>query len=261
MSVDPTLTNIWSGGDVFIADSLSTANPADASAAWPVGWNQVGLLDGGEGFVTDAGHKDVKKHFAWGDRLYKITRRGWEETKKFTALEDNAVTRALMFPGSNPGEIAIPVVQNVKIGFELTEGGKTKRWITKNYAQIDIDGSLSDNENDATKIPLIANIFPDANGVRWVELKKPAITSIAITGLTLALSLAGAYIKKLVATATYSDSSTGDVTDSAVWTSSVPAKATVLHGVVEGLVAGTTNVTCAYGGVTATAPCVVTVSA
>lgn len=259
MANDITAAAIWTQADVYVADSLTTTNPADASAVWGSGWNQLGILDGGEGFKTDAQFADIKKHYGWGTGVVRKTRKNWEETKKFTCLEDNQYTRALLYPGSAAGEISIPTIVNLKMGFELREGGKVKRYITKNYAQVDIDGSIDEGEEDLTKYPFIAEVFPDANGQRWVLLDHPAVTSIAITPSTLALAVAG--VKALVATATYDDNSTGVVTSQATWSSSAPTRATVAFGYVTGVATGATvNVSCVFGGVTATAPSVVTVS-
>jgi len=262
MSGNPENASVWTEGLVWIADSLLTVDPADSAVAMPLGWNLVGILDGGEGFTSAAGFTDIKKLYGWGSKgPVAITRKYWEETKKFTALEDNPVTRGLLYPGSAAGVISIPVIQNIKMCFELIMGGKSKRWITKNFAQVDIDGDIKENEDDLTALPFIANIFPEANGDRWVELKHPDVVSLAITPLTLALSLAGANVKPLTATATYSDATTSVVSSEATWTSAAAAKATVDGRYVTGVATGTSNVSCTYGGITSTAPSAVTVSA
>ena len=79
--------------------------------------------------------------------------------------------------------------------------------------------------------------------------------------MSLALSLAGAITKPLVATATYSDSTTGVISAQATWLSATPAKATVAYGYVTGVATGTSSISCTYGGVTSTAPSVATVAA
>jgi hypothetical protein len=104
-------------------------------------------------------------------------------------------------------------------------------------------------------------IFPDDAGVLFSKQAAPEIASIAITPLTLALSLGGAIIKKLTATATYTDATTGDITAKANWVSATPAKATVSAGYVTAVATGTSSVSANFGGVVSTAPSVVTVSA
>lgn len=259
MPVDSTAASIWSDADVWVAAALATANPANPSAAFGAGWTMVGLLDGADGFDTST---DTTKndHWAWGQRLVRTTRKGFKMTKKFSVLEDNITTRALIWPGSTASQIVVPVPTNIKMAWETREGGKVLRYITRAYAQVDVDGSIKDNEDDLTKVSLIATIFPDAGNVLLDRQAAPNVASLALTPLTLALATAGANIKKILATVTYSDATTGDVSASATWSSSDVTKATVLGGYVTAVAAGTASISASYGGVVSTAPCVVTIT-
>jgi hypothetical protein len=261
MSGDPTKAGLWADADVYYTTNLAAVTPPDAATPFTSDWHLVGLLDGAAGFEAEGKFGKTGDHFGWGGILIATTRSQWKETKKFSILEDNEWTRALVYPGSAAGAISVPTIPNILIAFETRTGGKVKRVVTANYAQVERDGTIKENEDDLTTVGLIATIFPDSNKKLWTELDKPNIVSIALAPLTLALSLAGAFIKTVVATATYSDATTGDVTASVQWASSVPAKATVANGYVTGLATGVTNVTCSLGGVTSTAPCVVTVGA
>lgn len=258
MSGNTANAAVWANADVYIAP-VGTAIPANSSTPFGIGWELVGLLDGADG-IEEARTEDKKDHYAWGGILVATTRKNFKLTKKFSVLEDNAVTRSLIWPGSTATEVSVPVVQNVMVAFETRTGGKVKRLITREYAQIDLEGTLKDSEEDLTKATLTATIFPDSNGVLFDRQSVPDIASIAITPLTLALSMGGKIIGKLLATATYTDASTGDITAQATWISATPAKATVSAGYVTGVATGTSNVSCTYGGVTSTAPCVVTVA-
>lgn len=259
MAGDPTKANLWTNADVWIASSLSTANPANVGAAFGAGWNLVGLLDGDDG-MPESRDEDVSDQYAWGGILVKTSRRNFKLTKSFSALEDNTVTRALIWPGSTDTQIVVPKPVPVKIAFETRDPGtgKTERLITRNYALVTLDGDRDVNETDLTKATLAAVIYPDANGVLFDRQSAPTIASLALTPLTLAVSIGAA--KHVVATATYSDASTQDVTALASWSSSAPSKAVVEYGYVTGVAAGTSNVTATYGGQAAAAPCVVTVS-
>ena len=261
MSGDPTKAGLWADADVYYTTNLAAVVPPDATTPFTSDWHLVGLLDGDAGFETEGKFGKVGDHFGWGGILIATTRSQWKETKKFSILEDNVYTRALVYPGSAAGQISIPAIPQIKIAFETRNGGKTRRVVSTNYAQVERDGTIKENENDLTTVGLIATIFPDSNKVLWTELNKPNIVSIALSPLTLALSLAGSKIKTIVATATYSDATTGDVTLAANWVSGTPANASVVDGYVTGLVIGTSSISCNYGGVTSTAPCVATVSA
>lgn len=259
MSGTPANASVWADADVYIA-AIGSTIPADASTPFNGSWSLVGLLDGGDG-IEESRDQDQKDHYAWGGILVATTRKNFKLTKKFSVLEDNITTRSLIWPGSTSTSLIVPKPGNILIAFETRTGGKVKRLITENYAQVDVDGSIKDGEEDLTKVSLTATIFPTAGGVLLKRQFTPDIVSLAITPLTLALSLAGASIKQLVATATYSDASTGVVTDTANWITSDAAKATVSRGYVKAVATGTANVSCTYGGVTSTAPSAVTVSA
>ena len=260
MAADPNNAAIWANADVYTAPLGSTL-PADASTAFNGSWTLVGLLDGADGFTENRTMTETD-HYAWGGILVRTARTNFKLIKEFSVLEDNATTRALFWPGSSATTIVVPTAPaKVMIAFETRDAtGKVRRMITRNYAQVDVSGPIQDNEANLKKIKLAATIFPDTNGVLFDVQGKPTITTIAIAALTLALSLGGAAIKKLVATATYSDASTGDISALCLWSSDAAARATVASpGYVTAVSVGTANVTCSYAGINATAPSVVTV--
>jgi hypothetical protein len=260
MSGSTANVNLWADADVYVA-AIGAAVPADASTPFSGAWTLVGLLDGDQGF-EESRSEDVKDHYAWGGILVATTRSKFKLEKKFTVLEDNVTTRSLIWPGSTSTSTIVPVPTDILVAFETRRGGIVRRKITSSRAQVNVDGGIKDDETDMTAVTLVATIFPDSTTKElFIEQGKPNIVSIALSPLTLALSLAGSFIKTVLATATYSDATTGNVTNSVQWASSVPAKATVANGYVTGLATGTTNVTCSLGGVTSTAPCVVTVGA
>jgi len=260
MAKDATKVNLWADADVYVAP-VGTAIPANASAPFSGSWLHVGHLDGADGF-PESRDVDTGDHFGWGGFLVKTHRKNFKLTKKFSALEYNSVTRTLIWPGSSAGTIVVPKPTPILVAFE-TRGasGQVHRVITKNYAEVDLDGDVTPNEEDLTKYELAATIFPNAAGELFTEQGAPSISSIAISPLTAALDVSDNTIRKLTATATYSDSTTGDITSQAVWSSSDAAKATAIAGYVHPVAAGTANVSCTFGGVAATAPCVCTVTA
>jgi uncharacterized protein YjdB len=83
------------------------------------------------------------------------------------------------------------------------------------------------------------------------------LTSIAVTPATATIGATAS--QQFTATATYSDNSTGNITSSAVWTSSNTPVAVVLNtGVATGLTAGTTTITATSGGKSGSAALTVT---
>ncbi len=167
MAGDPTKASHWPDADVYVAP-LATAVPATAATAFGVGWNLVGLLDGDSGF-PEAREEDVADHYAWGGILVRTTRRQFKSTKRFTALEDNTTTKALIWPGSTTTALSVPRPINQLVAFETREGAKIKRLITANYAQVAIDGDITDSEGDLTRYEFIATIFPTGAGVLFTR--------------------------------------------------------------------------------------------
>ncbi len=163
MAGDVTKASLWADADVWVAADVATVNPATAATAFGVGWDLVGLLDGDEGFVQSR-DEDETDFFAWGGLLVRTARKNFKLTYKFTALEDNDTTRALLWPGSSATTLVVPRPVPVKLALELREGNVTHRRITKDHAVITLDKDLTESESDLTKYPFVATIYPNAAG-------------------------------------------------------------------------------------------------
>lgn len=252
MANDIENANAWADADVLIAP-LGSAIPADESTPFDSDWEFVGLLDGEKGF-THTRAEDATDKFAWGGILMKRTRKNFKETVAWTAFEYNDVTRAIMYPGSTAGVRKVPRPVPILVALEKRDGDTVRRLITANYVMVDATGEVKDNEGDVTGYDFTASVFPTGDGDLWIEQPEfgaPTLVSLAVTG-TNTVSTTG--ITSLVATATYSDASTADVTAGAIWTSATPAKATVPYGGghVHGVAAGTSVITARFGTVSNT---------
>lgn len=168
MSGDPTNAHTWADANVFVTFDLDAAVPATIDNDFDASWDLAGLLNGDEGF-TETRDEDVNDIYAWGGILVATTRRNFKMTKRFVALEYNDTVRALVYPGSDPGEIVVPRPVDCLLGFEVFTGDTKRRLITQYRAQVAVDGDLADNETDVSQYALIATIYPDANGVLFVE--------------------------------------------------------------------------------------------
>lgn len=164
MSGEPDNTSLWADADVYVGTVGTSILPATAGDPFDATWDLAGLLDGGDGF-TEARDQETGDYFAWGGILVKTSRRNFKLTKKFSVLEDNPTTRELIWPGSSDTEILVPKPQPILLAFELREGAKVKRLITRKHAIVDVDGDLQENETDLAKAPLAAVIYPDGAGV------------------------------------------------------------------------------------------------
>lgn len=166
MAGDPTQVGAWLEADVYIG-STTASNPSSINGVWPGTWDLVGLLDGADGF-THSRSEDKTDLFAWGGIIVRTRRKNFKQTVKFSALEDNDTTRALVWPGSAlNGPFVVPTVERVRIGLELREGLVCKRLISTYQAEVELDGDFNENEDSLAKFPMIATIFPDGDGKLW----------------------------------------------------------------------------------------------
>lgn len=162
MSGDTTNVNSWANADVYVAP-VGTSSPADIDTEFGAGWDLVGILDGDAGF-EHARNWDVTEKFGWGVGIVKTTRRNYSEKVTFTALEENAVTFALVHPGSDDDTLVVPRPERVRLAFEVIDGDVKRRLITS------VDGgaevwvsTLKDSEGDVTMYACEATIYANAD--------------------------------------------------------------------------------------------------
>jgi hypothetical protein len=151
MAGDPDNASMWDDADVFVSFDLEAANPADIDSDFPAEWELVGLLDGAAGFAETVDEPRTTGR-AWGQGVIKTNYKGAEVTRKFTALEDNAITERLARPNLR---------EKVLIAFETREGDKVTRKIAREPATVRRAGDSTANEDNLAMIPFQADIFPD----------------------------------------------------------------------------------------------------
>jgi hypothetical protein len=151
------------------------------------------------------------------------------------------VTRQIPQPaGANGGQVA----ERVALGSLVT-------WQTSqpSVATIDSEGVVTAVGRGVTQI---SATYERVTGITPLTVGQPALLSIAVS--PSASSVPVGESKQLTATGSFSDGSTQGLTQSATWSSSVPATATVnAQGFVTGMSAGVTQVSAAYHGITGTA--------
>lgn len=253
MAADPSKVEYWPFADVLVAP-LGSPFPADLEADFSAAWKRVGCLDGDAGFPYARSWSTTKRS-AWGGILMRVIRKDFDLTAKFTAFEGaNIVVDDLVWPAKSAASggvagklLKVPTPERVLVAFECREGGTKKRMISYHEVEIEMTGEAKDSEADVTAYEFTVQFFPDGDGnliLRQGGADAPTLTGVAITG-TAAVDVGE--ITKLTATATWSDSSTRDVSMDAVWTSSDEADATVEGGYVTGVGAGTPTISVLYG--------------
>lgn len=161
MAGSPENASLWADADVYVSPTPFTATSTDDDL--PVG-GLVGLLSGDAGFGNTR-EMESNDFYAWGGILVRTSNRNIKVMKSFTLLEDNANTRSIVWPGSSATELRVPRPSRMYLAFELREGGRVRRQITRRPAQVMVDGDFSESEGDLTQYPISATIYPDGNGV------------------------------------------------------------------------------------------------
>lgn len=185
MSGSPDNARQWADADVYVAFDPgggldAVTSPATVDDPFGADWDLVGLLNGEDGF-TESRDEDTEDHYAWGGVLVRTSRRNFKLTRTFTALEDNAVTFRLRWPGSTSGgDIVAPSgnrIERVKVAFETRDGDTVRRLITKHEAEITVDGDVNENESDISSVPFLVTVYPDGDGVLFAEQTSEALAS------------------------------------------------------------------------------------
>lgn len=174
MSGDIDNPRIWVDADVYVADVGATA-PDDLVTSWPEGWEALGLIS--EDTPVEGRSQDTTDHYAHGGILFRTTRSKHKRTLKVTALEDNPVVWGLVNPGSTADSAAGMTTRTVKVpvpdprafGLELVDGSVTMRRIIPKGEVVDV-GDVTMGDSDPVMFELTINIYPDADGVLYVDL-------------------------------------------------------------------------------------------
>jgi hypothetical protein len=187
MSGDVDNVAVWAEADVLLGP-LAAINPiagADFALTGTDPWGFAGILDGSAGF-TESQSVSSTDHTGWGVGVVATTRKDLSITRTFTALEDNEETLRLRYntdgivfvEGGYSGDLAGRDLQDkFKIAFEVRSGDVIKRVISKNYAQIETLGDVSEGEDSLARLPVTVKIYPeivDGVPVYWETYKGAA---------------------------------------------------------------------------------------
>lgn len=127
--------DIWVDANVYVA--LSRERPKiSQDGELGAEWHLVGLLDGSAGFTNTRAFEESTAN-AWGKGRVAKSRRNFTSTGGFTALENNDVTRYLMWPGSTRHVIVTPTPAHVWLAYEaVNDDGEAEIMITRVAAEV-----------------------------------------------------------------------------------------------------------------------------
>jgi uncharacterized protein YjdB len=123
-------------------------------------------------------------------------------------------------------------------------------WTSSDPSKATINSSTGFATTVAVGTTTIEAAIGAISGTTILTVTAATLVSIAVTPTTASIGSGGT--QQYVAIGTFSDTSTGDITSSSVWSSSVPAAATInaSTGLATGVAAGSTNITATKSSIT-----------
>ena len=186
MARDSENVQIWQDARIWSALGTGARPALPASASVDVDeddWFEFGILDGDAG-IGEERSSDETEHFGWGIGLIKIGNKNFKLSRTFSCLEDNDVTRGILWPGSTDSALYMPKPVYRYLGFEtVSDLGVTERLWTVKPARLSVP-SNNRNESDITKLEVTANIFADGAGKLFDRQVVDSATPVApvVTG-------------------------------------------------------------------------------
>ncbi|OZC50519.1 hypothetical protein [Rhodococcoides fascians] len=159
---NPDNTKIWINASVRVAFGLTRPDlPLTIDDDWDeTDWPEVGILDGEDGFGEERSSNETK-HYGWGIGLIRIGTSQFELARTFSPLENNAVTKQIIFPGSTATKVKMPKPVHAWLAFETDSDLDDKeRLFTTRRSRLWVPAN-NRNETDITKWEVNANVFAD----------------------------------------------------------------------------------------------------
>lgn len=172
MAGDPTNVSLWANADVLIygGSTLTADLPTDVTTAFATTiawgatgykWGFLGLLSGDAG-IDDARTWSEKDIDAWGYGAILVASKDFKLETKVSFLEENPVTKSILWPGSTDTTIIVPQPAFYPVAFEKrTADGNVYRRISKRPARLWVQ-NIKDVEGDATPREITVRCFPNS---------------------------------------------------------------------------------------------------
>jgi hypothetical protein len=193
-------STVTAGGG--ITPFIPSTPTADLAA---LGWSFCGLIDDKKGIpITPT--IEVKEYDAFGHPLFRTKARKGKLQTGFTALETNAVTQTLVFPGSTSDKIGAPKDNQVYVLYRFYDLTLQRVWVALRpaLAEIKAHGGLLDGElhwadvlihhtndanNDVFKVVDVptTKTFTIGSGVTAYTATVNGLTTTSITTMTAAV--------------------------------------------------------------------------
>jgi len=168
-----------------------------------------------------------------------------------------AILQSIAVAPANSTVVGFPITVNFTATGTYSDGTtadvtSTATWNSSlpNIATISANGVASTVAAGTTSISATLGSITGNTNLTVSALTINA-TGLSITPVTITINVGTS--SSLIATASFADGTSQNVTTSSVWTSSSPSIATVINGSITGIAVGSATITATYGGQTTTA--------
>ncbi|MEO6353416.1 MAG: ice-binding family protein [Burkholderiaceae bacterium] len=255
IAVTPASTSIQIGGiQAFTATATysdGTTSDVTASSNWTSGTPSVASVISTSGFAAGV---------TSGTSVITAVFGGKSSSGTLTVTAPTLVSISV-----TPATASIPIdgIQPFAATATFSDGSTrnvtaSSSWISGNTSVATVNSTSGAATGVASGTSVITADFGGKSGSGTLTVTAETLVSIAVTPATASIPIDG--IQSFIAVATYSDTSTRDVTASSSWTSGTPSVATVnsTSGVAEGILNGTSLITANFGTKSDTATLTVT---
>lgn len=164
--------DIWVDAEVWVSDEDDPKVNKDGTFGEE--WDLVGLLSGSDGFTQNREFSTAEAQ-AWGKGIVDQADHTFKSTGGFTALEDNNVTRYLIWPGSTAHVMVVPKPAFVHLAYVTTnKDGDTEILMTRKKARVFAPSVSKTEEVSGTAFEVTH--FADSKGALFDRLVVDANT-------------------------------------------------------------------------------------
>ncbi|MFN6543917.1 hypothetical protein [Mycolicibacterium nivoides] len=177
----PDKAEVWLllKSDVTDIDDLIPESPTEDLGA--LGWLFSGLIDDKKGIPLDPSG-EVKEYDAFGHPNFRTKFKKGKLKSGFTALEDNAVTRKIVLPGSAPNKRGAPRDVQVYVLYRFVDEDRAIVWVALRPALAELKGHGGIIDGELSYAELTVHHSPDAAGDVFQVVDGLPITKVFTIG-------------------------------------------------------------------------------
>ena len=223
-TVNTEFTFIPDEAEVWLAlksdvSNISSMVPNDANADLEaIGWEFCGYLDEKKGISLNPSI-EVKKFNAFGHPKFRVKLKNGEVETGFTILEENAVTRKIVLPGSAANKIGAPKDVQIYVLYRVIDkdtADGVRVWVSLTPAPVETKDHSGFVDGELTNVGCVVHHTNDAVGDVFEIVSGAPVGSSATRDWQLAVTATGGSF-----TLSYGGESTAPITVSGISASTI----------------------------------------